>query len=679
MYLQMKKIFFFVPLFLFLVIIFDSIAQQKNQELLISEQVAAALNENYLNTKVFFEDAYNLYPKVPKGILEAVSYHYTHFRHITNESPESCAGLPRVYGIMGLTLDGKNYFRNNLITVSALSGFSQEDIINYPSVNVKAFASAFVSLKNQMNIISDKPEDMLKILSSLSELNIRTNTVVNDYVMNLYLFGILSFLNNPENQSAYNLPAYNIDLKSVFGEANLKVFKSKKVNIINGGVTEDNGQIYSPTDINTTCPDYNFPNCSWVASPNFNSRNGVTISAVAMHTVQGSYTGCISYFQNTSANASTQYIVASNSSYGGQVTQMVLESDRAWHVGTENSYAIGYEHEGFVDDPSWYTVTMYQTSANLTKNICQDHNISTLRTFFTDTLDNGTAMDHGVHSLGGESSCVKIKGHQHFTNQTHTDPAEYWYWDYYYKLLNLGTPVTTLTSPTGNFYDSGGAASNYSNDQRKFWLFQPNNATQITLSFSSFAVEANYDFLYIYDGTNEFAPLIGRYNTQSPGTITSTGGSLFVEFRSDCATNLAGWQASWTSVIPYASAGFLISDTSICEGESIQFTNTSINAISYNWTLNGGTPTVSSLTNPLVVFDTTGVFNIQLDAYGIIDTSTVIQQVIVSSLPRASFLASDTMVFLPNALVLFTNMEILLLMLILGIFILLKEIILLCF
>jgi hypothetical protein len=47
--------------------------------------------------------------------------------------------------------------------------------------------------------------------------------------------------------------------------------------------------------------------------------------------------------------------------------------------------------------------------------------------------------------------------------------------------------------------------------------------------------------------------LIGKYDgTNSPGVITSTGGSLLVEFRSDCATSAPGWVANYTSnvVIP---------------------------------------------------------------------------------------------------------------------------------
>ncbi|NTW31181.1 MAG: hypothetical protein HGB12_00855 [Bacteroidetes bacterium] len=221
----MKKIFFLLNVLLSFIFKAEVFAQEQYQGKAINEQVENALVKNYSDVKVFFEKAYSMYPEVPKGILEAVSYHYTHFKHISYNTPESSEELPRVYGIMGLTLNGKNYFRNNLITVSILSGYSQEDIIKDTAVNVNAYAAAFSFLKNYLKITSQKPEEMLKIIAFLSELNINSTTTINDYTINLYLYGILSFLNNKENQKNYNFPDYNINLDSVFGEANLKTFK----------------------------------------------------------------------------------------------------------------------------------------------------------------------------------------------------------------------------------------------------------------------------------------------------------------------------------------------------------------------------------------------------------------------------------------------------------------------
>jgi PKD repeat protein len=150
--------------------------------------------------------------------------------------------------------------------------------------------------------------------------------------------------------------------------------------------------------------------------------------------------------------------------------------------------------------------------------------------------------------LGG---CTKIKGHQHYPNQTHTDPGINWNWSLYYTLVNNNPTQNTVTTATGSFTDTGGEGANYANDERYFTLIQPAGATSITLNFTSFNTEANWDYLYIYDGATNTSPLIGTYTgTNSPGTVVSSGGSILIEFRSDCATVAAGWQANWTSVIP---------------------------------------------------------------------------------------------------------------------------------
>lgn len=494
--------------------------------------------------QMYFNQAYEQYPNIPTGMLEAVAFTNTRFDNIDESQAESCTGMPKAWGVMGLILDGKDYFRNNLVYVSSLSEYSVDEIKTSPENQIMAYAKAFNQLSAQQFISTKVPEDYIQILIDLSEIPVSDrNNIGNDFALNSQLYSIYTFLDDESSQLKYGIPQYTIDMKKLFGE-NLKVLSSKRVNISNDAIEDENGNMYRNSD-RAACPDYPFSNCSWVASPNYSSRSGTAITAVAMHTVQGSYSGCISWFQNTSASASTQYVVRSSD---GQLTQMVLESNKAWHVGSENPYSIGYEHEGYVDNAAWYTLPMYQSSAALTKDICNAWNINTLRTFYRDTLDDGTVLDYGLHSLGGDGSCIKIKGHQHFPNQTHTDPGPNWNWDLYFKLINQGIgTTTTYTTATGTLTDSDVNSGNYDDDERLFWLIQPTNASSVTLTFSSFDLEDNYDFLYIYDGDNEFAPKLGRWNTQSPGTVTSSGGSLLVEFRSDCATQASGWTANWTS------------------------------------------------------------------------------------------------------------------------------------
>lgn len=495
----------------------------------------------------FFRKAYSLYPSVPKGMLEAVAYTQSRFYHIDNTTQPSCIGYPKTYGVMGLVLDGKNYFRNNLVKISQLSGYSEEAIIASPESSILSYAAAFSKLQENKTTYSKGFSRYNSILIELSELPVDSN-VQNNFALNAHLYQIYWFLSNSEFQDAYGFPDHQINLRQIFG-SNYTILSSDKI-IVRGSRIENNeGEVYKLTSVNTTfSPDYPSALYTPAASCNYSSRAGTAISAVTIHDVEGSYAGCISWFQNCAASVSAHYVLRSSD---GQVTQMVLEASKAWHVGSENPYTVGLEHEGYNNNASWYTNAMYNSSGALVKDICTDNSINPLRTYYGPGC-SGTSQQCGL------GSCTKVKGHQMYPNQTHNDPGPYWNWAKYYKIINnTYTLAATYTTSSGAFYDTGGSAANYSNDERKFWLFTKPGTTNITLSFSSFNVENGYDNLFIYNGGTPSSPLIGQYSgTVNPGPVTSVNDSILVEFRSDCATTNPGWIANYTmngSVTPTSS------------------------------------------------------------------------------------------------------------------------------
>ncbi|MBW8051840.1 MAG: T9SS type A sorting domain-containing protein, partial [Cytophagales bacterium] len=71
-------------------------------------------------------------------------------------------------------------------------------------------------------------------------------------------------------------------------------------------------------------------------------------------------------------------------------------------------------------------------------------------------------------------------------------------------------------------------------------------------------------------------------------------------------------QISTTSPV----ASFSASDTSVCKGNAVTFNNTSTDAISFGWLLPGGTTADTTVQNPVVTYDTVGVFDVTLTAFG---------------------------------------------------------------
>ena len=487
---------------------------------LLLPMIGLAQNNEIQSYKSAFNAAYEACPDIPRGLLEAVSFTNTHCYHLTdanyfNDGPDA---MPRAYGLMGLVKDGKNYFRENLHLVSELSGISEAEVLESPEKNVLAYAKAFDRLAKESKASDIK--GYLSVIQQLSELPMGEG--VDIYPMQSLLYSVCLFLNDAKKAEQYGFKQYHVDLKDVFSE-NLEMLTAPEIGVTRG-------------------PDY--PLATWDPAPECNwEPRTKPVKAIVIHYTEGTYAGCISWFKNCDAEVSAHYVIRSAD---GQVTQMVREADKAWHARSANGYTIGIEHEAYGNIWSFFTDEMYRSSADLVRDICSRvAAINGHRTFYRDTLDNGTCLNYGVHDLGGEDACTKIRGHQHYPDQTHTDPGPYWDWNYYYKLINEGTPVTVLEGTEGRLDHR-----NYGDDERKIWVIRGPEESTIQLDFSSFSLEADYDFLWVYDGDDVYAPKIGRWNTHSPGVVQSSSNVMCVEFRSDCATTSTGWEASWSAVMP---------------------------------------------------------------------------------------------------------------------------------
>ena len=483
-------------------------------------KVGLAQNNELQKYKSAFEVAYEACPDIPKGLLEAISFTNTHCHHLTdaNYFHDGPDAMPRAYGLMGLVKDGKNYFRENLHLISELSGISEAEILQSPEKNVLAYAKAFERLAKERN--AKEIKGYLSVIQQLSELPIGEEKDI--YPMQSMLYSVCLFLNDEKKAEQFGFQKYDINLKAVFAE-HYDLLAAPELGV-------------------SRSPDY--PPAIWDPAPECNwEPRTKEVSAVVIHYTEGSYAGAISWFKNCDAQVSAHYVIRSAD---GQVTQMVLEKDKAWHARSANGYTIGIEHEAYGNVWEYFTEEMYQSSANLVRSICSRYDtIKGYRTHDRDTLDNGICLNNGLYNLGGEGACVQIRGHQHYPDQSHTDPGPYWGWNYYYKLINEGTPVTVMEGEEGRLDHL-----NYGDDERKIWVIRGPEESTIQLNFSSFSLEADFDFLWIYDGDNVFAPKMGRWNTHSPETVQSSGNVMCVEFRSDCATTDLGWEATWKALIP---------------------------------------------------------------------------------------------------------------------------------
>ncbi|MER6977810.1 N-acetylmuramoyl-L-alanine amidase [Streptomyces carpinensis] len=166
-------------------------------------------------------------------------------------------------------------------------------------------------------------------------------------------------------------------------------------------------------DARTEAADY--PPAEWqpasVANYTASDRPaGYSLDRVIIHVTQETYADTLAIFQNPQKKVSAHYLVRSAD---GHVAQCVHEADIAWHAGNwdYNTHSIGIEHEGWVDQPAYFTDALYEQSARLTAAVCDRYGIPRDR--------------------------AHIMGHNEVPGTDHTDPGPNWDWVRYMRLVDL--------------------------------------------------------------------------------------------------------------------------------------------------------------------------------------------------------------------------------------------------
>jgi len=397
----------------------------------------AALIEARRDYPALFAAAYARYPQLPAGSLEAIAYVQSRWVMLAG-TQMPLAEAPAAVGLMGL-YNGQG-FRDQVGAAATLLGVKRELIETDAYWNVLGAAALLAEQRTQV-ARSASLADLLAAYAGVAE---DKNPAIAAFAREAFAYDVLLTLDRGIDDEGIRIAARPIAWEREFTSDALVRQRAPfvRLDLQRGAVEVDGYRIDPVTEALTAASGAGDPELQstdyapalWVASPYYHARS-LAVSAVAIHTMQGSYAGSISWFQNNPSSVSAHYLIRSSD---GQVTQMVRESQAAHHIGSENSYTLGIEHEGYVNNASWYTTAMYNASAALTRHFCARYSISCASAY------NGPAHS-GVVVL---SSSIRIKGHQHFPNNTHVDPGINWDWPRYYGLLNPGSGGTTTLLDT---------------------------------------------------------------------------------------------------------------------------------------------------------------------------------------------------------------------------------------
>ncbi|HIA07157.1 MAG TPA: T9SS type A sorting domain-containing protein, partial [Flavobacteriales bacterium] len=330
------------------------------------------------------------------------------------------------------------------------------------------------------------------------------------------------------------------------------------------------------------------------------------------------------------ANYTTTTVGTGGTSYCSGVTNLTAASgsfsdgsgtndygnnaDCKWLIQPSGAASITLDFTAFDTETTYDKVKVYDgptTSSNI------------LGTF------SGTSLPTTVTSTGGDMLL-------HFTSDGSIVKTG---WDATYTSSTTGggspgcSGTTTMITVSGTFSD-GSAANDYASNSDCKWLIQPSGATSVTLSFSSFDTEVNYDFVRVYDGASTTDSLIGEFSGSSqPGVITSSGGVMLVHFTSDNIINKPGWDANYNSNTGSGSGNVPVTDftstlITIEVGQTVDFIDlTSDNPVVWTWVFTNGSPATSITQYPTgIVYNTVGCYPVTLTAANSYGQNTVTKQ-----------------------------------------------------
>ncbi|MFB9628496.1 N-acetylmuramoyl-L-alanine amidase [Nonomuraea helvata] len=321
--------------------------------------------------------------EVPRDLLVSVAYSETHLDGHKGQ-PSADGGYGMMHLVTSKTLD-----RAVTLTKKPLSALKADD-----AANIAGGAAVLRAYADELRLTAAARKDAGKWYQAVAKYSGASAPEV----ARLYA------------DTVYDMLAQGIRATTPGGET---------VTVPARTVTPDRGQYAKADDLDkpgTLAASTDYPSAVWAPahSSNYAVSNRPTsdaIDRIVIHVTQGSYAGTIDWFQTGPRPnpTSAHYVVRSSD---GAITQMVREKDRAFHAGNYNRRSIGIEHEGFVDNATWFTDAMYRSSAALTRNIADRYGIPKDRTH--------------------------IIGHVEVPGTDHTDPGRYWDWTKYMQYVTGG-------------------------------------------------------------------------------------------------------------------------------------------------------------------------------------------------------------------------------------------------
>ena len=390
---------------------------------------------------------------VPSALLKAVAFAETRMQMVRGDM--EFEGQPAAFGVMALR--GEKLSRG-----AALAGVSVEAARTDARANIRAAAALLRAYAEELSV---------------------DRTRIGDWASAI---GRYSGISNPQAAASYVHDA-------VYGVLRRGLNVEQRGRVVTR-IPRVDAVVAFPRPSLITTASVDFASAIWRPSPNFDERapgDAGTPHMIIIHTCEGNYAGCWSWLVNPASNVSAHYVVNED---GSEISQLVEEPRRAWHIAAtydctlnsnhdcarngqqSNHFTIGIEHAGFASQTSWST-SQIDASARLVCDI---------------TRDRGIPRDQ-----------LHIVGHGKLQPYNRTDPGAGWPWADYLRRIeqHCGSALIidsnngandlargrleisaswTESAATGGHYGTGYAfaATQAVSDPATFWFYLDAPATR---------------------------------------------------------------------------------------------------------------------------------------------------------------------------------------------------------
>lgn len=201
-----------------------------------------------------------------------------------------------------------------------------------------------------------------------------------------------------------------------------------------------------------------------------------------------------------------------------------------------------------------------------------------------------------------------------------------------YQYPNYCSGFKHFTTFNGTFEDGSGPTKNSQQNSNCSYLIDPqseiDSVSSITLTFQRFDLTLDFDFIKVYDGGNEAAPLLATLSgNEIPAGITSTGNKMYVVYQSGSNSDAGGFFASYDSnrpewcsgmtalnapadVLSDGSYDFLYQNNTICMWQIVPpgAGSTTLYFTKFNTELNGDILKIYNLANSTLLATISGTY-----------------------------------------------------------------------